>query len=153
MTRNRLSRPANLVEHARRELKTSGQVAEDPAYAAHLIAAVAAFASYGHSGGSAVVAVGQLTRLLQWEPLTPITDNPEEWQEVAFLDDAGEVADRGWWQNIRDSRALSRDGGKTWTYTEGRHAGEHTEEDGTPGTLVNCETCGGRGTRLQPDPQ
>jgi hypothetical protein len=37
---------SNLVAHARRELELCGQIAEDPAYAASLIAAVAAFASY-----------------------------------------------------------------------------------------------------------
>ena len=41
-----------LVEHAKRELELLGQTAEDPAYAASIVAAVAAFSSYGHSGGS-----------------------------------------------------------------------------------------------------
>jgi hypothetical protein len=35
----------NLVDHARRELDLCGQSAEDPAYAATIVAAVAAFAS------------------------------------------------------------------------------------------------------------
>ena len=53
---------SSLVEHAKRELELCGQTAEDPAYAASIVAAVEAFASYGHSGGSASVAIEQRRR-------------------------------------------------------------------------------------------
>lgn len=100
----------DLVEHARRELDLCGQAAEDPSYAASLIAAVAAFASYGHSGGSAMVAIGQLHALLQYRTLSPLTSDPDEWI------DRTEMSGAPLWQNARDSRAMSTNGGKDWYF-------------------------------------
>lgn len=129
----------SLVEHARRELNLCGQTAEDPGYAASIVAAVAAFSCYGHSGGSAAVAIDQLHRLLKGETLSPLTSDPDEWEDRR--------AESGYplWQNRRDSRAMSEDGGKTWWYTEGRHAGERCKDGGIWGTLVRCPECSGDG--------
>lgn len=99
---------SNLVDHARRELDLCGQAAEDPGYAASLIAAVAAFASYGHSGGSAMVAIGQLHALLQYRTLSPLTSDPDEWI------DRTEMSGTPLWQNARDPRVMSTNGGKDW---------------------------------------
>jgi hypothetical protein len=101
-----------LVEHARRELELSGQYAEDPAYSESIIAAVKAFASYGHSGGSAAIAREQLCRLLDFRTLSPITSDPGEWI------DRSEISGYPVWQNSRDSRAFSNDGGKTWWHLQ-----------------------------------
>lgn len=95
----------SLVEHAERELRLLG---EDPELADNLIATITAFAAFGHSGGSAAVAIDHLQRLLRHEPLTPITSDPAEWEDRSVT--CGYPV----WQNIRDSRALSPDGGKTW---------------------------------------
>ena len=97
----------SLVEHARRELDLCGQTAEDPAYAASLVAAVAAFASYGHSGGSAGLAVYQLATLLRWGVLSPIT-SADEW-----LDRSVESG-YPFWQSARCPSVFSKDGGATW---------------------------------------
>jgi hypothetical protein len=113
----------NLVEHAKRELELSGQWAEDPAYAACLVATVAAFASYDHSGGSAEVAVGQLHRLLQWRTLSPLTSDPAEWE------DRTEMSSSPLWQNVRDPAAFSRDGGQAWYFVDDRK-----KERGTDGS-------------------
>jgi len=104
----------SLVEHAIRELELSGQTAEDPAYSAALVASIAAFASYGHSGGSAGVAIRQLMLLLQHRALSPLTSDPEEW-----IDQSG-PSGYPLWQNKRDSAAMSKDGGKTWYYVDER---------------------------------
>jgi hypothetical protein len=112
----------SLVEHAKRELDLLGQTAEDPGYSASIVAAVAAFASYGHSDGSASVAIDQITRLLNYEALSPITADPAEWE------DRTEMSGRPWWQNIRDSRAMSHDGGKTWWYVGAETATEEGAE-------------------------
>jgi hypothetical protein len=66
----------SLAEHARRELELCGQYAEDPAYSESIITAVEAFASYGHSGGSAMIAREQLHTLLGFGALTPLTADP-----------------------------------------------------------------------------
>ena len=98
----------SLVEHARRELELCGQTAEDPGYAASLVAAVAAFASYGHSGGSASVAIEQLAKLLNQEALSPLTNDPAEWENRS------EMSGFHIWQNVRDSRAMSEDDGMSY---------------------------------------
>jgi hypothetical protein len=109
-----------LVEHARRELELLGQFAQDPAYAQSIVAAVAAFASYGHSGGSAGCAVEQLTTLLQYRTLTPLTDDPDDWHHHGE-DIAGVPG--GLWQNRRDPAVFSADGGKTYYFVDGRLPG------------------------------
>ncbi len=98
----------SLVEHARRELALCGQTAEDPVYAESIVKAVEAFASYGHSGGSAEIARAQLQKLLAFESLSPLTDAQDEWVDRSAM--CGEA----WWQNVRNSRAMSHDGGKTY---------------------------------------
>lgn len=106
----------SLVEHATRELELCGQTAEDPGYAATLIATIAAFASYGHSGGSQSLAIEQLHKLLQYRTLSPLTSDPEEWE------DRSEISGAPLWQNRRDSAAMSRDGGQTWYFVDDRAA-------------------------------
>lgn len=98
----------SLAEHARRELELSGQYAEDPEYSESIIRAVTEFASYGHSGGSAMVAREQLHALLGWKALSPLTSDPAEWE------DRSEMSGHPLWQNKRDPAVFSEDGGKTW---------------------------------------
>jgi hypothetical protein len=98
----------SLEEHARRELKLCGQYDEDPVYSESIIRAVRAFASYGHSGGSASIAREQLHALLAFKTLSPITSDPEEWI------DQSEASGVPMWQSRRDPTFFSKDGGKTW---------------------------------------
>ena len=102
----------SLVAHARRELTLLGEVASSPEYAESIIAAVAGFVSFGHGGGSAAVARDQLAKLLNREALTPLTDDPAEWL------DRSETSGYPIWQNLRDPRAMSHDGGKTYWLVE-----------------------------------
>ncbi|WP_053065409.1 hypothetical protein [Micromonospora sp. RV43] len=108
----------SLVEHARRELELSGQFAEDPAYAQSIVAAVSAFASYGHSGGSAACAREQINTLLGFGTLSPLTDDPEDWVDVA------EQSGHTLWQCRRNPEAFSEDGGKTYYLLSDREAGK-----------------------------
>ena len=98
---------SNLVAHARRELELCGQTFEDPEFAESIVQAVAAFASYGHSGGSAMVAVEMLHDLLRFRPLSPLTNDPAEWNNVS--DQSGAPM----WQSSRRPDAFSEDGGRT----------------------------------------
>ncbi|MFM9636004.1 hypothetical protein [Streptomyces turgidiscabies] len=100
---------SNLVDHARRELTLFG---EDTWVVDGLCKAVAAFAEMGHSGSSAAQCADYLDKLLRYEPLTPITDDPAEWE------DRSEMSGYPIWQNVRDSRAMSGDGGKTYTLVD-----------------------------------
>lgn len=99
---------SNLVDHARRELELVG---EDPETIEGLVKVIKAFADMGHSGGSASVAIPMLERLLRFQPLAPLTYGPEEW--VFHSGDDYGIAGKDIWQNIRDSRIMSYDGGKT----------------------------------------
>lgn len=99
---------SNLVEHARRELELCGQTAEDPAYAESIVKAIEAFASYEHSGGSAFAAIEQITALLRFENLSPLTDDPAEWNNVS------DISGAAMWQSRRNPVAFSEDGGRTY---------------------------------------
>lgn len=108
---------SNLVDHARRELALCGQTAEDPAYADSIVRAVEAFASYGHSGGSMFMAIEQITALLRFENLSPLTDDPGEWI------DRSPESGVPMWQSRRNPAAFSTDGGQSYYLTtEGGNA-------------------------------
>jgi poly(3-hydroxyalkanoate) synthetase len=96
---------SNLVTHARRELERIGE----ELYAVDwFLSVIRAFAAFGHSGGSAMVTIPVLERLLRYQPLSSLTDDPDEWI------DRSEIMDEPWWQNVRDPLAMSHDGGKTY---------------------------------------
>jgi hypothetical protein len=98
-----------LVNHARRELALIG---EEPWLTDGLCKVVAAFAEMGHSGFSAAHSTAVLEKLLRYQPLSPITDDPAEWE------DRSGMSGYPIWQNVRDSRAMSKDGGKTYTLVD-----------------------------------
>lgn len=110
---------SNLVEHARRELALVEQGPDgDRELADSLLRAVEGFASYdGHSGGSHAVALEWLGALLQFQNLSPLTNDPAEWNNVS------EQSGYEMWQSRRCSEAFSDDGGQTyWLLSEGGHA-------------------------------
>lgn len=98
-----------LVAHARRELALIG---EDDWLTEGLCKVITAFAEMGHSGFSAEHSTTVLEKLLRYRPLSPITDDPAEWE------DRSEMSGYPIWQNVRDSRAMSKDGGKTYTLVD-----------------------------------
>ncbi len=103
---------SNLIDHARRELALVERGPEgNRAFADSLLRAVEGFASYGgHSGGSAAVAIDWLGRLLRFENIAPLTDDPDEWQYFG----ADVFPPDGVWQSRRCGEAFSHDGGKTY---------------------------------------
>jgi hypothetical protein len=62
----------------------------------HILRMVEAFADEGHSGFSANYAVNCLDKLLRYEPLSPLTGEDDEWNEVGD----------GVYQNKRCSRVF-----------------------------------------------
>jgi hypothetical protein len=63
----------------------------------------------GHSGGTMYEIMHLLNKLVNFENLSPITDNPAEW------DDMSGPSGYPFWQNKRNTSLFSKDGGKTYT--------------------------------------
>lgn len=102
----------NLVKHAERELKILG---EEPEMASMYLRVIRSFSSYGHSGGSAAVAIHVINRLLQYKNLTPLTNFQDEWVHHPPETWGGNDG-KGIWQNRRNSEAFSEDGGDTYYF-------------------------------------
>lgn len=101
----------SLVEHARRELELLGEERDTIDWYCRVIEE---FASYGHSGGSASVAIPILQALLRFEALTPLTDAPGEWMDIT----------EALWQSRRNAEAFSEDGGTTYYLLSERQVAE-----------------------------
>lgn len=99
---------SNLVQHAERELTLLG---EDQETIDGYKKVIQAFADMGHSGGSAAIAIPVINELLQFNNITPLTDNPDEWQ---YISEDVWGSSGGIWQNRRSGEAFSNDGGKTY---------------------------------------
>lgn len=92
----------NLFQHAKRELTLLG---EDEANIENYLDIIRVFQGQGHSGGSASIFIPTLLNLLNFENLTEITNDPIEWVEVG----------ENLWQNARNGKLFSEDGGLTYT--------------------------------------
>lgn len=106
---------SNLVAHAKKELRLVGV---DRDITESLLKVVQAFEDMAHSGCSASIAIDMLERLLRLENLTPITSGPLEWQyhtASVYDDKNGNWQNRRWiWQNRRNPKLFSEDGGVTY---------------------------------------
>lgn len=106
---------SNLEKHAEYELKRAGLFDEDSDYGGMLghstMKLIKYFAEEGHSGMSASMQIALFRKLAAFKPLTPLTNNPDEWMEVSEY--AG-PEQKGLWQNKRSSDCFSTDGGKTY---------------------------------------
>lgn len=103
-----------LVDHARNELERAGLFDSDSDYNGALgnsiLDVVETFAKHGHSGASAGISIQILNKLLNWEPLTPLTTDPKEWIDRREMTGCGNEMG---WQNSRKPDVFSDDGGKT----------------------------------------
>lgn len=96
---------SNLVKHAERELEIIGlkKDSEDDMNRLmydHIIKMVQTFSEEGHSGFSASYALSILKKVLNFEPLTPLTGEDSEWCEIY----------EGMFQNIRCSHVFKENG-------------------------------------------
>lgn len=103
-----------LLEHARTEMRAAGWYDADADYGGAVATAVEeivqVFDRQGHSGMSAALVIGITQKLLQYEPLAPLTGADDEWCEVVD----GEL-----WQNKRCSRVFKGADGAAYD-SEGR---------------------------------
>lgn len=98
---------SNLIEHARRELTAIG---EEPETIDWYCRVIEAFTSFGHSGGSASVAIPTINALLLFQNLSELTTDPSEWNHISSDQTGGEEV----WQSARNPEAFSSDGGLTY---------------------------------------
>ena len=96
-----------MIEHAKEELQRAGMLSKDSDYEGlagkATLELVEAFERQGHSGFSAGLVLGLFSTLARFKALSPITNDPAEWTEVAD----------NLWQSKRQSDLFSADGGKT----------------------------------------
>ncbi len=77
---------SNLVKHAKEELDRAGFFDEGSDYDGMLGEAVLelidCFAKQGHSGASAPLTIALFKKVAAFEPITPLTGEDDEWNEV-----------------------------------------------------------------------
>jgi len=66
----------------------------------NIIELLEAFAAQGHSGSSAHYALNLFEKLVRFDPISPLTGNDDEWEDVGD----------GLYQNKRDSEVFKEDG-------------------------------------------
>jgi len=102
----------SLVQHAQRELELAGLFDKDSDYSGMLGKAVVqlikVFSKQGHSGFSAHQTQLIFLKLSNYENLTPITSDPEDWHDIS------DMGGGPMWQCKRNPSLFSKDGGKTW---------------------------------------
>jgi hypothetical protein len=101
----------SLVEHAKSELAIIGYSPDLPTddpnkwMYEHIIKMVETFSEEGHSGFSASYAISLLQKLLNYEPLTPLTGEDDEWIDVSEIPPADGIP-APMWQNKRCSHVF-----------------------------------------------
>lgn len=103
-----------LYDHGKVELAKAGLLDKDSDYEGMLgdsvLELLKVLGEQGHSGTSAAMTVDLFSKLASYKNLTPITDDPEEWMDVADE----RTGHKAVWQNRRNSSLFSNDGGKTY---------------------------------------
>ena len=102
----------SFVDYAREELTRAGMFDADSDYNGEagkaVMELVEVFAKQGHSGASAWLVRNLFEKVTSYEPLTPLSSDPDEWHDVS------EGAGRPMWQSKRKPTVFSNDGGQTW---------------------------------------
>lgn len=123
---------SNLVDWAKNELYRLNKSGDEEQEMINndILEIIKVFAGQGHTGFTASYALNIIKRLLDWKPITPLTGEDNEWNDVTEWDDG-----RNLQQNKRcsavfrenydnstayyiDGKVFSDDGGKTW-FTKG----------------------------------
>ena len=140
----------SIVTHAERELTHIGWLDHpydhlSDAMARGLIECIRAFSSMGHSGASREIAIPILVRLLEFRALSPLTDDPDEWEDVSHM------SGMPMWQNHRDSSAFSEDGGKTYYFLDEIPPGEYSDAAPVHTSLSKAEVLAANPTASGPE--
>lgn len=109
---------SRMVEHAERELRLAGFFDSDSDYdgalASMVLELVKVYAQQGHSGGSHHATLSLFTKVVNFKALTPLTSDPEEWNDITETQLTLDKPPKPMWQNKRQSSCFSTDGGASW---------------------------------------
>lgn len=110
-----------LSEHAAYELTKAGMTDHENHDARQAsidtMALVRKFEKQHHNATSTEFVLGAFERLCNFLPISPLTDNPEEWEKLEMTtksDETGIEEKRVVWRSKRARTILSSDGGKTF---------------------------------------
>lgn len=101
-----------LMKHAELELKLADMIDSDEyngLISKAVMELIQKFSEQGHSGFSAQMVREIFNKLSNFETLTEITSNPDEWINDLEMGGSAKL-----WQNKRNPAIFSEDGGKTW---------------------------------------
>lgn len=122
----------SLLEHAEQELNIIGMTDESDHYRKHILHMVNEFAVEHHSGFTASFTIGMLEKLLKFLPLSPLTGDDSEWNDVS------QYSNGVLYQNNRCSRIFKDENGAYdvegkvfWEWSEREY---EEGEEGYPGT-------------------
>lgn len=104
---NYLERDSNIVSHIRAEMPSDDIDEMQKRMNQHLVAMGQLFSLEGHSGLSASYAISVLNKLLNFEPLGPLTGEDSEWLKIDF---GPEIK----YQNKRCSSVFKREDGTAY---------------------------------------
>lgn len=94
----------SFAENELARLMPEGGCEMQEAMNADILSLVSTFAEQGHSGMSAAYAIGALQKLVNFEPLTPLTGEDDEWNECG----------PGLWQNRRCPSVFKEEDGQAY---------------------------------------
>lgn len=130
----------SLMSHTFEELNRLGMTEDatdeyNKSMRSHIIKMMNAFCEEGHSGFSAGYAVSILSKLMRYEPLTPIAGADDEWVDVAMYNaDGGSLYQNKRYSKLfkegKDGQAYNIEGKVFWEWCE-RPLDE--DEEGYPG--------------------
>ena len=133
----------SIVDYAKSELDLIGMTEDGDEYNTMgrqaILEIVEKFADQGHSGFSASYCVNALSKILRWEPLSPLTGEDSEWTQL------NDYSDDVVYQNKRCSRIFKGSDGRAYDI-EGKVFWEwyerelYPDEEGYPGTIKDTRS-------------
>ena len=109
-----VSKDSNSIAHAKRELVAIGYDLDDKEEGPNkwimenLFELLAVFSTQGHSGSSAPYCISMFKKLASFEPLSPLTGEDVEWNDVSMY------GDNPLWQNNRASNVFKNKNGQAY---------------------------------------
>ena len=102
-----MKKECNLIKHAKREFEVLGWPGDcemQKMICDNLLELIKVFSDQGHSGSSGSYLISRLTPLLNFEPMSPLTGEDSEWNEIG----------EGIYQNNRCGRVFKDEDGRAY---------------------------------------